>query len=131
VDNAVDETTGTILLKATFPNEDDALWPGQFVNVTLTLSELTNAVVVPSQAVQVGQSGQFIYVVKADPTNMASQIVEMRTVQTGITFNNKTVVTKGLDVGETVVTDGQLRLAPKMKVTVKSSGGSATNSTAN
>jgi multidrug efflux system membrane fusion protein len=86
---------------------------------------------VPSQAVQVGQSGQFIYVVKADPTNMASQIVEMRTVQTGITFNNKTVVTKGLDVGETVVTDGQLRLAPKMKVTVKSSGGSATNSTAN
>ena len=115
VDNSVDETTGTILLKATFPNEDDALWPGQFVNVTLTLSELTNVVVVPSQAVQVGQSGQFIYVVQADQT------VEMRTVQTGITFNNETVVTKGLKDGETVVTDGQLRLAPKMKVTVKSS----------
>jgi multidrug efflux system membrane fusion protein len=131
VDNSVDETTGTILLKATFPNEDDALWPGQFVNVTLTLSELTNAVVVPSQAVQVGQNGQFIYVVKSDPTNTASQIVEMRTVQTGITFNNKTVMTKGLKAGETVVTDGQLRLAPKMKVTVKSSGDSATNSTAN
>jgi multidrug efflux system membrane fusion protein len=128
VDNSVDMTTGTILLKATFPNEDDALWPGQFVNVTLTLSKLTNAVVVPSQAVQVGQNGQFIYVVNADPTNAASQIVEMRTVQTGITFNNKTVVTKGLKVGETVVTDGQLRLAPKMKVTVKSSGDSATNS---
>jgi multidrug efflux system membrane fusion protein len=125
VDNAVDMTTGTILLKATFPNDDDALWPGQFVNVTLTLSELTNAVVVPSQAVQVGQSGQFIYVVNADQT------VEMRPVQTGITFNNKTVVTKGLKVGETVVTDGQLRLAPKMKVTVKTSGDSATNSTAN
>ncbi len=131
VDNAVDMTTGTILLKATFPNDDDALWPGQFVNVTLTLSELTNAVVVPSQAVQVGQNGQFIYVVNADPTNTASQIVEMRPVKTGITFNSETVVETGLKAGETVVTDGQLRLAPKMKVTVKSSGDSATNSTAN
>jgi multidrug efflux system membrane fusion protein len=123
VDNSVDETTGTILLKATFPNEDDALWPGQFVNVTLTLSELTNAVVVPSQAVQVGQSGQFIYVVDADQT------VENRPVETGITFNNKTVVAKGLQAGETVVTDGQLRLAPKMKVTIKSSD-SASNTNA-
>jgi len=131
VDNSVDETTGTILLKATFQNENNSLWPGQFVNVSLTLSELTNAVVVPSQAVQVGQSGQFIYVVNANPTNAASQIVEMRTVQTGITFGNETVMQSGLKAGETVVTDGQLRLAPKMKVTVKSSGGSATNSTAN
>ncbi len=122
VDNSVDETTGTILLKATFPNEDDALWPGQFVNVTLTLSELTDAVVVPSQAVQVGQKGQFIYVVKTDPTNAAVQTVEMRTVKTGITFNNETVVENGLQAGETVVTDGQLRLAPKMKVTVKTNG---------
>ena len=125
VDNAVDETTGTILLKATFPNEDSTLWPGQFVNVTLTLSELTNAVVVPSQAVQVGQSGQFIYVVKPDQT------AEMRPVKIGITFNNQTVVQSGLTAGETVVTDGQLRLGPNMKVTVKSSGDSATNSTAN
>jgi multidrug efflux system membrane fusion protein len=131
VDNSVDETTGTILLKATFPNEDDALWPGQFVNVTLTLSELTDAVVVPSQAVQVGQKGQFIYVVKTDLTNAAVQTVEMRTVKTGITFNNETVVENGLQAGETVVTDGQLRLAPKMKVTVKSSGNPATNSPAN
>jgi multidrug efflux system membrane fusion protein len=121
VDNAVDMTTGTILLKATFPNEDNSLWPGQFVNVTLTLSELTNAVVVPSQVVQVGQNGQFLYVVKSDPTNAASQIVEMRPVETGISFNNETVVTKGLQAGETVVTDGQLRLAPGVKVTVKSS----------
>ena len=122
VDNSVDETTGTILLKATFPNEDDALWPGQFVNVTLTLSELTNAVVVPSQVVQTGQNGDFIYVVKADQT------VEMQPVQTGITFNNKTVVLTGLKSGETVVTDGQLRLAPKMKVTVKSAvAASSTN----
>jgi membrane fusion protein, multidrug efflux system len=114
VDNSVDETTGTILLKATFPNEDDALWPGQFVEVTLTLSELTNAVVVPSQAVQVGQSGQFIYVVETDQT------VENRPVKTGISFGNETVMQSGLKAGETVVTDGQLRLAPKMKVTVKS-----------
>jgi multidrug efflux system membrane fusion protein len=121
VDNSVDETTGTILLKATFPNEDDALWPGQFVNVTLTLSELTDAVVVPSQALQVGQSGQFVYVVKSDATNAASQIVEMRPVQTGITFQNETVLQSGLKAGETVVTDGQLRLAPGTKVTVKSS----------
>jgi len=124
VDNAVDTSTGMIQLKATFPNEDSTLWPGQFVNVTLTLSELTNIVVVPSQAVQVGQSGQFIYVVKADQT------VEMRPVKTGITFNNQTVVQSGLNAGETVVTDGQLRLAPKMKVTVKNSGDAATNSPA-
>jgi multidrug efflux system membrane fusion protein len=116
VDNSVDETTGTILLKATFPNEDDALWPGQFVQVKLTLSELTNAVVVPSQAVQTGQNGQFIYVVQGDSTN---HIVEERPVQTGITYKNETVVTKGLSAGETVVTDGQLRLVPKMKITVK------------
>jgi membrane fusion protein, multidrug efflux system len=118
VDNSVDQTTGTILLKATFPNEDEALWPGQFVQVRLTLSELTNAVVVPSQSVQTGQNGQFIYVVKGDSTN---QIVEERPVQTGISFKNETVVTKGLSAGETVVTDGQLRLVPKAKVTIKSS----------
>jgi multidrug efflux system membrane fusion protein len=113
VDNSVDQTTGTILLKATFPNEDNALWPGQFVNVTLTLSELTDAVVVPSQAVQMGQTGQFIYVVKEDQT------VEIRTIKTGITFKNETVVQSGLEAGETVVTDGQLRLVAGSKVTVK------------
>jgi multidrug efflux system membrane fusion protein len=126
VDNSVDETTGTILLKATFPNGDNALWPGQFVNVTLTLSELTDAVVVPSQAVQVGQNGQFIYVVKE------GQTVEMRPIKTGITFKNETVVQSGLKAGETVVTDGQLRLAPGVKVTVKSSdSASGTNSAGN
>jgi membrane fusion protein, multidrug efflux system len=124
VDNSVDQTTGTILLKATFPNEDNALWPGQFVNVTLTLSELTDAVVVPSQAVQMGQTGQFIYVVKEDQT------VEIRTIKTGITFKNETVVQSGLEAGETVVTDGQLRLVAGSKVTVKSSN-SATNSAGN
>jgi multidrug efflux system membrane fusion protein len=115
VNNAVDMTTGTIDLKATFPNEDDKLWPGQFVNVTLRLSELTNAIVVPSQAVQVGQNNQFIYVVKADQT------VEMRPVKTGIPFGGDTVIGSGLSAGETVVTDGQLRLTPGIKVTIKSS----------
>jgi len=123
IDNSVDETTGTILMKATFPNEDGSLWPGQFVEVELTLSELTNAVVVPSQAVQTGQNGQFIYVVKPDQT------VEDRPVTIGIAYQNLTVVEKGLQTGETVVIDGQLRLAPGVKVTVKSSD-SASNTNA-
>jgi multidrug efflux system membrane fusion protein len=113
IDNAVDTTTGTILLKATFANEDNALWPGQFVQVALTLSELTDAVVVPSQAVQTGQNGQFIYVVKPDQT------VEQRPVKTGITYEGMMVVKTGLQAGETVVTDGQLRLAPGTPVSVK------------
>jgi multidrug efflux system membrane fusion protein len=123
IDNNVDETTGTILLKATFPNEDRALWPGQFVNVTLTLSELTNALVVPSQAVQTGQNSQFVYVVKADET------VEQRPVKIGITYEGETVLQSGLKMGETIVTDGQLRLAPGVKVNIKSSIQSAGNST--
>lgn len=112
INNAVDEATGTILLKATFPNANDALWPGQFVNVALTLSDLTNVVVVPSQAVQTGQNGEYIYVVKADKT------VEERPVTIGTTFQNETVVEGGLKAGETVVTDGQLRLAPGVRVSI-------------
>jgi membrane fusion protein, multidrug efflux system len=126
IDNSVDETTGTIQLRATFPNEDNVLWPGQFVEVELTLSELTNAVVVPSQVVQTGQNGQYIYVVKPDQT------VEERPVTVGITYQNETVVEKGLQVGETIVTDGQLRLAPGVKVTVKTATMStASNSSTN
>ncbi|MGB8369391.1 MAG: efflux RND transporter periplasmic adaptor subunit [Limisphaerales bacterium] len=120
IDNSVDMTTGTIQLRATFPNEDNTLWPGQFVQVTLTLSELTNVVVVPSQAVQTGQNNQFVYVVKPDPTNTTSQIVENRPVTVGITYQNETVVEKGLQAGEMVVTDGQLRLEPGTKVNIKS-----------
>jgi multidrug efflux system membrane fusion protein len=135
IDNAVDTTTGTIQLKATFPNEDNALWPGQFVQVTLTLSELTNAIVVPSEAVQTGQNGQFVYIVKSKQTEEGKpeQIVEQRPVTTGITYQGGTVVQSGLKAGETVVTDGQLRLAPGVKVNVKSSIQSAapTNSTEN
>jgi len=114
VDNSVDMTTGTIQLKATFPNKDNMLWPGQFVQVTLTLSELTNAIMVPSQAVQTGQNGQFVYVVKPDQT------VEERPVTIGITYQGAVVVQQGLKTGETVVTDGQLRLAPGVKVNIKS-----------
>jgi len=111
IDNTVDTTTGMIQLKATFTNEADVLWPGQYVQVQMTLSELTNVIVVPSQALQTGQAGQFTYVVKPDQT------VEARPVVAGITYQNLTVVAKGLQAGETVVTDGQLRLAPGVLVT--------------
>ena len=114
VNNTVDEATGTIQLKATFPNNNNALWPGQFVHVTLTLSELTNAIVVPSQAIQTGQNSQFVYVVKPDQT------AEERPVTIGIAYQGKTVVQTGLKAGETVVTDGQLRLATGVKVNIKS-----------
>ncbi|MEI8291835.1 MAG: efflux RND transporter periplasmic adaptor subunit [Verrucomicrobiota bacterium] len=114
VDNSVDATTGTILLKATFPNTDGRLWPGQYVQLALQLDELDQAVVVPSQAVQNGQGGQFIFVVKPDQT------VEQREVKTSVTFKGETVIASGLRVGETVVTDGQLRLAPGVAVSVKS-----------
>jgi len=115
IDNSVDQTTGQIQLRATFPNADNALWPGQFVTVTLQLAELTDVIVLPSQAVQTGQKGQFVYVVKADQT------AEERPVTIGITYQGETVVQSGLKAGETVVTDGQLRLAPGVAVSVKSS----------
>jgi membrane fusion protein, multidrug efflux system len=124
VNNSVDMATGTILLKATFPNQTSVLWPGQFVHVKLTLSELTNAIVVPTQAVQTGQNGEYIYVMKSDQT------VEERPVTIGITYHGETVVLKGLRAGETVVTDGQLRLAPGVKVDVKSSLGDASSGSA-
>jgi membrane fusion protein, multidrug efflux system len=106
IDNTVDAATGTIRLKGTFANADGLLWPGQFVNVTLTLDTLQNAVVVPAEAVQAGQRGPFVYVVKADRT------VENRPVTPGRAFGNKMVIDKGVNPGDTVVTDGQLRLFP-------------------
>jgi membrane fusion protein, multidrug efflux system len=112
VDNAVDATTGTIELKATFPTQNRLLWPGQFVQVRLRLTELTNAVVVPSQAVQNSQNGDFVFVVRPDQT------VEMRPVQPGVTRDGETVVNQGLRPGETVVTDGQLRLVPGARVRI-------------
>ncbi len=124
VDNAVDATTGTILLKATFPNTDGKLWPGQFVQLTLQLDELTDAVVVPSPAVQAGQNGLFVFVVKPDQT------VEQRAVKTSVTVNGETVIKSGVQAGETVVTDGQLRLAPGVKVSDKSLAGTGTSTNA-
>ncbi len=92
------------------------LWPGQFVQTLLTLSELPNAVVVPAQAVQTGQNGQYVYVVDENQT------VEERPVTIGVGYKGETVMQSGLKAGEIVVTDGQLRLAPKRKVSFKSAG---------
>jgi membrane fusion protein, multidrug efflux system len=116
VDNTVDVATGTVRLKATFQNDDRRLYPGQFVNVVLTLGTLNQAMVVPSQAVQQGQDKSFVYVVKADMT------VETRTVKTGTTIESMTVIEDGLKPGEQVVTDGQLRLVPGSKVQTKGQG---------
>ena len=113
IDNQVDVNTGTITLKGEFNNSKGILWPGEFVDVTLTLTTRPQAVVVPSAAVESGQQGPFVFVVKPDMT------AELRTVQVGDTIGNETVVEKGLQPGETVVTDGQLRLLPGAKVEVK------------
>ena len=116
VDNTVDAATGTVRLKATFINDDRRLYPGQFVNVVLTLGTATQATVVPSQAVQIGQDKSFVYVAKADGT------AEIRTVKTGTTMDSMTVIEEGLKPGEQVVTDGQLRLVPGSKIQVKGQG---------
>jgi multidrug efflux system membrane fusion protein len=115
IDNAVDTNTGTIRLKGTFANREKKLWPGQFVNVVLTITTEPNAIVVPSQAIETGQEGQYIFVVKEDLS------VESRPVVAGRSVNNETVVKKGLNPDEKVVTDGQLRLYPGAKVEIKTS----------
>jgi multidrug efflux system membrane fusion protein len=116
VDNTVDPATGTVRLKATFINEDRRLYPGQFVNVELTLGITAQATVVPSQAVQIGQDKSFVWVAKADGT------AEMRTVKTSTTMESMTVIEEGLKPGEQVITDGQLRLVPGSKIQVKGPG---------
>jgi membrane fusion protein, multidrug efflux system len=113
VDNAVDITTGTIKIKGTFPNTDRRLWPGQFVNVNVTLSAEPNAIVVPSLAVQTGQQGTYMFVVKPDQT------VDLRTVVVERTSGDESVLKSGATPGETVVTDGQLRLVPGTRVSIK------------
>jgi multidrug efflux system membrane fusion protein len=116
VDNAVDMTTDTIKLKAAFDNPDRRLWPGQFARVTLRLDTLEKATVVPSQAVQTGQDGQYVFVVKDDST------VEQRAVVPGQRVADEVVVQKGLTPGETVVVEGQLRLENGARVTTDLSG---------
>jgi len=116
IDNAVDQTTGTIRLKATFANEERRLWPGQFVNAELTLTTEPNAIVVPAAALQSGQQGQYVFVVKADST------VETRRVVVKRTQGSETVIGEGLRAGETVVIDGQPRLVSGAKVEVRRPG---------
>jgi len=113
IDNMVDRSTGTIRLKASFQNREKLLWPGQFVDVSLQLSTRPNSICVPSRAVQTGQSGQYVFVVKPDST------VEARVVAASMSMRGEMVIEKGLEAGETVVTDGQLRLAPGVKIKVK------------
>jgi len=113
IDNAVDTTTGTIKMRATFPNQDNHLWPGQYVNVAIKLTTLSNATVVPSQAVQTGMIGKYLYAVKPDMT------AEYRQVVAGETVAGETVIEKGVAPGESVVTDGQLQLAPGAKVELR------------
>jgi multidrug efflux system membrane fusion protein len=105
IDNTINPSAGTIQLRATFANEDEVLWPGQFVNAVLTLTSQPGAVVVPSQAVQTGQKGLYVFVVKSDLT------VEYRPVEVSMTVDGESVITKGVQAGLKVVTDGQLRLA--------------------
>ncbi len=112
LDNAVDFSTGTIQLKARFDNKDKMLWPGQFSNVSLTLAQQKGAVLIPFESVQSGQQGQYVFVVKPDST------VEYRLVSPGRTVKDRIIIKEGIAPGETVVTDGQFRLANGSKVRV-------------
>jgi multidrug efflux system membrane fusion protein len=113
IDNAVDTRTGTVLLKGEFPNRDEVLWPGQFVDVALTLAVEKGAIVAPAEALQTGQEGSYVFVVKPDLT------AEVRPVVSGRAFDSSIVIEKGLAAGERVVTDGQIRLANGSKVQVR------------
>ena len=113
IDNSVDPTSGTIKLKAIFDNSTRDLWPGQFVNVTMQLTTDPHAIVAPAAAVQASQNGQYVYVVKGDRT------VEMRTVSVERTAGPDAIIATGIKPGETVVTDGQLRLTPGARVMIK------------
>ncbi len=119
IDNAVDPATGTIKLKGTFANKSHNLWPGQFADVVLRLSTQPNAITVPSQAVQTGQQGQFVFVINPDMT------ADMRPVEVQRTFNGESIITKGLQAGERVVVDGQLRLTKGSKVEIKAAAAGA------
>lgn len=114
IDNSADITTGTIKLKATFANADKTMWPGQFVNIALTLYDQPNAIVTPATSVQNGPNGQYVFVVKPDQT------VEMRPIQVARTEGDDAVVASGLKPGDQVVTIGQLRLAPGTRIDASS-----------
>ena len=124
IDNTVDPATGMIKLKATFANHDRRLWPGQFADVSLTLSTDKNAVLIPSAAVQTGQNGQYVFVVKADNT------AELRNVTVSRIVGSDSVITSGVRAGEQVVTDGQVRLTPGRKVALSKPANAASNTEA-
>ena len=125
IDNGIDTTTGMFKLKATFPNKDRRLWPGQFVDVALELSTQKSAIVVPTRAIQTGQQGEYVYVVRTDST------AEWRPVKTAGVYQELTVISEGLNAGERVIVNGQLRVAPNAKVVVQSTvPGAQTNSAA-
>jgi multidrug efflux system membrane fusion protein len=115
IDNTVNASTGTILLKGLFQNENRRLWPGEFVNATLTLNQVRDAILVPSQAVQTGQNGSFVFVVDR------KKEAQLRPVVAGARFGGDTVIEHGIEAGETVVTDGQILLAPGARVRIRSS----------
>jgi multidrug efflux system membrane fusion protein len=117
VDNAVDPTTGTITLKAVFPNDDHSLWPGRFVQVVTQVGVDHDALVVPAAAVMTGQTGSTVYVVKPDQT------VELRTVTVARVAGDQTLLAGGVAAGETIVTDGQLRLLPGAKTEIRTPSG--------
>jgi membrane fusion protein, multidrug efflux system len=121
IDNTVDAATGTIKLKATFSNLDRRLWPGQFADVSMTLSTQKNAVVVPSAAVQTGQNGQYVFVVKPDNT------AELRNVTVSRVIGSDSVITSGVQAGDQVVIDGQVRLTPGKKVALSKPANAASN----
>jgi multidrug efflux system membrane fusion protein len=119
IDNAVDATTGTIQMKAVLDNREAKLTPGQFLNVSITLETLANAVLIPNEAIQQGAEGNFVYVAKADDT------VEARKIETLASFHGQSAIASGIALGETVVTDGQLRLTPGTAIVAKGAGDSA------
>jgi multidrug efflux system membrane fusion protein len=125
IDNGVDTTTGMFKLKATFQNRDRRLWPGQFVDVALELSTQKNAIVIPTKAIQNGQQGDYVYVVRADST------AESRAVKQVGTYQNLTLISDGLRAGEQVVVNGHMRVVPNSKVIVQSTIPTQTNAAAN
>jgi multidrug efflux system membrane fusion protein len=124
IDNTVDPATGTIKLKATFSNHDRRLWPGQFADVSMTLTTDKNAVLIPSAAVQTGQNGPYVFVIKADNT------AELRNVTVSRIVGSESVITSGVQAGDQVVTDGQVRLTPGKKVALSKPANAASNTEA-
>jgi multidrug efflux system membrane fusion protein len=116
VDNSVDSATGTVRLRATFPNRDEALWPGQFARVSVTMREDPEAVVAPTESVQIGPKGSYVYVLKQDQT------VELRPVKIDRTDGPDTVIASGVAPGDVVVVSGQLRLTPGAKASPTRNG---------